>query len=64
MSFDDFCLQFDEVSMCTLGPDFDKDGIVDHVGDVCILCCVVPLLNKLCLLRCDKIVSMVISLFG
>ena len=36
MSFDDFCNHFEEVSLCQLGPDFDSDGKVDHVGEVCI----------------------------
>ncbi|KAG7174957.1 Calpain-9-like [Homarus americanus] len=31
MSYKDFCDQFEEVSVCTIGPDFDKDGTVDHV---------------------------------
>ncbi|XP_037089080.1 calpain-A-like [Pollicipes pollicipes] len=34
MEFADFCQQFEEVSVCTLGPDYDKDGRVDHVGQV------------------------------
>ncbi|XP_037782723.1 LOW QUALITY PROTEIN: calpain-A-like [Penaeus monodon] len=34
MSYDDFCEQFEEVSVCTIGPDFDNDGTVDHVGQV------------------------------
>ena len=46
MSFDDFCSQFGEVSMCTLGPDFDKDGIVDQAGDVCILRFISPKLKS------------------
>ena len=27
--FTDFCREFEEVSICTLGPEFDKDGNVD-----------------------------------
>ena len=34
MEFADFCQQFEEASVCTLGPDYDKDGRVDHVGQV------------------------------
>ncbi|XP_042211063.1 LOW QUALITY PROTEIN: calpain-A-like [Homarus americanus] len=34
MSYKDFCDQFEEVSVCTIGPDFDKDGTVDHVEQV------------------------------
>ncbi|XP_064097877.1 calpain-A-like isoform X1 [Macrobrachium nipponense] len=34
MCFDDFCGQFEEVSVCTIGPDFDHDGTVDYVGQV------------------------------
>ncbi|KAK3859138.1 hypothetical protein Pcinc_034716 [Petrolisthes cinctipes] len=34
MSYTDFCVQFEEVSICTIGPDFDHDGIVDKVGQV------------------------------
>ncbi|XP_050697521.1 calpain-A-like isoform X2 [Eriocheir sinensis] len=34
MSFDDFCGEFEEVTVCTLGPDYDHDGTVDEVGQV------------------------------
>ncbi|XP_045616999.1 calpain-A isoform X2 [Procambarus clarkii] len=34
MSFKDFCGHFEEVSICTIGPDFDNDGTIDHVGQV------------------------------
>ncbi|XP_071538694.1 calpain-A-like isoform X2 [Panulirus ornatus] len=34
MSYEDFCDQFEEVSICTIGPDFDQDGTVDYVGQV------------------------------
>ena len=34
MEFGDFCQQFEEASVCTLGPDYDNDGKVDHVGQV------------------------------
>lgn len=29
--FSDFCNEFEEVSICTLGPDFDHDGEVDKL---------------------------------
>ena len=28
--FTDFCREFEEVSICTLGPDFNHDGSVDQ----------------------------------
>jgi calpain len=28
--FTDFVSEFEEVSICTMGPDFDKDGQVDN----------------------------------
>jgi calpain len=28
--FVDFCREFEEVSICTLGPDFNRDGLVDN----------------------------------
>lgn len=34
MSFDDFVKQFEEISICTIGPDFNSDGIVDLVEKV------------------------------
>ncbi|XP_067932406.1 calpain-A-like [Watersipora subatra] len=34
MSFRDFCIQFQEITICTLGPDFDGDGKGDHPGHV------------------------------
>ncbi|CAG0885337.1 unnamed protein product [Darwinula stevensoni] len=34
ITYEDFCLEFEEVSMCTMGPDFDSDGIVDRIGQV------------------------------
>ncbi|XP_045130569.1 calpain-9-like isoform X2 [Portunus trituberculatus] len=34
MSYEDFCDQFEEVTVCTLGPDYDHDGTVDAVGQV------------------------------
>ncbi|CAG0890828.1 unnamed protein product [Cyprideis torosa] len=34
MSFDDFRGLFEEVSLCTLGPDFDADGRPDKAGQV------------------------------
>ena len=30
MSFQDFCKFFTRVYICTLGPDFDRDGVVDN----------------------------------
>ena len=27
--FTDFCREFEEVSICTLGPDFNHDGVVE-----------------------------------
>ncbi|CAH1801821.1 unnamed protein product [Owenia fusiformis] len=35
MSFDDFCAQFNQVTICTTGPDFDGDGDADQGG--CIM---------------------------
>ena len=32
MNFKEFCRQFQEVTICTLGPDFDGDGEADQVG--------------------------------
>jgi len=32
MSYRDFCRQFQEITICTLGPDFDGDGIGDMPG--------------------------------
>ncbi|KAF6041126.1 hypothetical protein EB796_000562 [Bugula neritina] len=34
MSFRDFCKQFQEITICTLGPDFDGDGKGDQPGHV------------------------------
>ncbi|KAK3083695.1 hypothetical protein FSP39_001566 [Pinctada imbricata] len=36
MSYRDFCKQFQEVTICQYGPDFDGDGIVDSIG--CYAC--------------------------
>ena len=33
MSFKDFCRQFQEVTICTIGPDFDGDGVSDEIGE-------------------------------
>ena len=33
MSFKDFCRQFQEITICTLGPDFDGDGSGDKAGE-------------------------------
>ena len=32
MNFKEFCRQFQEVTICTLGPDFDGDGEADQIG--------------------------------
>jgi hypothetical protein len=32
--FTDFCREFEEVSICTLGPDFNHDGSVDQAEAV------------------------------
>ena len=32
MPFKDFCHQFQELTICTTGPDFDGDGISDKAG--------------------------------
>ncbi|MCL4130364.1 UNVERIFIED_CONTAM: hypothetical protein GTU68_000654 [Idotea baltica] len=34
MCFDDFYKEYEEISMCSIGPDFDNDGIVDKAGMV------------------------------
>lgn len=34
MSFRDFCRQFQEITICTLGPDFDGDGSGDKAGNI------------------------------
>lgn len=34
MSYRDFCKQFQEVTICLTGPDFDGDGEADAVGKV------------------------------
>ncbi|XP_070572374.1 calpain clp-1-like [Ptychodera flava] len=31
MSFEDFCTHFHEITVCTVGPDFDGDGVADIV---------------------------------
>ncbi len=33
MPFKDFCRQFQEMTICTTGPDFDGDGISDIAGE-------------------------------
>jgi calpain len=45
MSYKDFCRHFQEVTICTTGPDFDGDGQVDEVGE----CYRIGLLHKLSL---------------
>ena len=32
MNFKEFCSHFQEVTICTLGPDFDGDGEADKIG--------------------------------
>lgn len=34
MKFENFCQEFEEASICTLGPDFDGDGIPEKPGEV------------------------------
>ncbi|XP_064460054.1 calpain-B-like [Ornithodoros turicata] len=34
MKYEDFCVEFEEVSICTLGPDFDGDGIPETPGEM------------------------------
>ncbi|ELT98268.1 hypothetical protein CAPTEDRAFT_97820 [Capitella teleta] len=36
MSFKDFCRHFQEVTICTTGPDFDGDGVTDAGHMICI----------------------------
>lgn len=38
MSFDDYFKEFEEISICAIGPDFDNDGEVDRVGKVIYFC--------------------------
>ena len=35
--YDDFCREFEEVSICTLGPDFNHDGSVDEAESVKVI---------------------------
>ena len=35
--FTDFCREFEEVSICTLGPDFNHDGAVDEAKSVKVI---------------------------
>ena len=37
MNYKDFCRHFQEVTICTTGPDFDGDGVSDK-GDFMTLC--------------------------
>ncbi|GFV93507.1 calpain-B [Trichonephila clavipes] len=32
MEYKDFCREFEEVTICTLGPDFDGDGVAEEAG--------------------------------
>ncbi|CAM1329411.1 Uncharacterised protein g10003 [Pycnogonum litorale] len=34
MCMDDFCKEFEEITICTLGPDYEGDGIADYSGKV------------------------------
>ena len=34
MSYGDFCQHFQEITICTLGPDFDGDGLADKTGRI------------------------------
>ncbi|XP_013421779.1 calpain-A [Lingula anatina] len=34
MRYEDFCSEFSEVTICTLGPDFDGDGVTDQAGHI------------------------------
>ncbi|GIY60335.1 calpain-A [Caerostris darwini] len=34
MEYKDFCREFEEVTFCTLGPDFDGDGVAEEAGMV------------------------------
>ncbi|KAG8195246.1 hypothetical protein JTE90_028397 [Oedothorax gibbosus] len=34
MEYRDFCREFEEVTICTLGPDFDGDGVAEEAGMV------------------------------
>ncbi|GFT41650.1 calpain-B [Nephila pilipes] len=34
MEYKDFCREFEEVTICTLGPDFDGDGVAEEAGMV------------------------------
>lgn len=35
MNYSDFCNEFEEVTVCTIGPDFNGDGTVNKTGYVC-----------------------------
>lgn len=37
MSYRDFCRQFQEVTICLMGPDFDGDGVSDQVGQFAMM---------------------------
>ncbi|CAG0880005.1 unnamed protein product [Darwinula stevensoni] len=37
MSFQDFCSEFRNATVCTLGPDFDEDGTTDPTNDMVLL---------------------------
>jgi hypothetical protein len=37
MSYKDFCKHFSEVTICTVGPDFDGDGVADNVGKLVLI---------------------------
>ena len=40
--FTDFCREFEEVSICTLGPDFNHDGAVDEAKSVKVILSLKP----------------------
>lgn len=37
MRYNDFCQHFNEVTICTTGPDYDGDGVADAAGTNCAL---------------------------
>ena len=50
MNFNDFCQFFSRVYICTLGPDFDRDGIVDNSKICLILLLLVTILELIFIL--------------
>ena len=51
MNFSDFCQFFSRVYICTLGPDFDRDGIVDNSKICLILLLLVTILELIFILQ-------------